>query len=110
MKTTSANPFLHELLDRDSLPRYDLIAPEHVAPAIDQLLANARIMLDTVTHADTPVSWDAVMEPLTDATERLDRAWSAVHHMSGVLERCAEQPAGGRHRVLDRARPTPRAF
>ncbi|MFZ9346680.1 MAG: M3 family metallopeptidase, partial [Burkholderiaceae bacterium] len=25
-------------------------------------------------------------EPLTDATERLSRAWSAVHHMSGVMD------------------------
>ena len=80
------NPFLNELLDRDTLPRYDLIAPEHVAPAIDQLLCDARTALASVTDAATPVTWQAVMEPLTDATERLSRAWSAVHHMSGVMD------------------------
>jgi len=80
------NPFLNELLDRDTLPRYDLIAPEHVAPAIDQLLSDARTALASVTNAATPVTWQAVMEPLTDATERLSRAWSAVHHMSGVMD------------------------
>ena len=33
----SANP----LLDFSGLPRFDEIRPEHVAPAIDQLLAEA---------------------------------------------------------------------
>ncbi len=80
------NPFLNELLDRDTLPRYDLIAPEHVAHAVDQLLADARAALASVTDAATPITWEAVMEPLTDATERLSRAWSAVHHMSGVMD------------------------
>ena len=36
------NPLLHEMLTRGELPRYDLIRPEHVAPAVDQLLADAR--------------------------------------------------------------------
>ncbi len=80
------NPFLHELLQREQLPRYDLIQPDQVAPAIDQLLAEARERLASVTAPETPLSWEAVMDPLTDATERLGRAWSAVHHMSGVMD------------------------
>ena len=80
------NPFLNEVLDRQHLPRYDLIAPDQVAPAIDQLLADARATLATVTAPTTPTTWDAVIEPLTDTTERLSRAWSAVHHMSGVMD------------------------
>ena len=35
---TAENP----LLDFTDLPRFDLIAPEHVAPAVDALLAQAR--------------------------------------------------------------------
>ena len=80
------NPFLHELLEREHLPRYDLITADQVAPAIDQLLAEARASLAKVTAAETPLTWEAVMDPLTDATERLGRAWSAVHHMSGVMD------------------------
>ena len=80
------NPFLHELLEREHLPRYDLITADRVAPAIDQLLAEARASLAKVTAAETPLTWEAVMDPLTDATERLGRAWSAVHHMSGVMD------------------------
>ncbi|MBU3720684.1 MAG: M3 family metallopeptidase [Burkholderiaceae bacterium] len=80
------NPLLHEMLTRGELPRYDLIRPEHVAPAVDQLLADARKTLADVTDPTTPLGWESVMEPLTDATERLGRAWGAVHHMSGVMD------------------------
>ena len=80
------NTFLNELLDRQALPRYDLIQPDQVAPAIDQLLADARETLTRVTTDQTPNTWEAVIEPLTDSTERLGRAWSAVHHMSGVMD------------------------
>jgi oligopeptidase A len=82
----SLNPFLCELLDRKALPRYDLINAEQVAPAIDQLLQEARATLAGVTQADTPPQWESVMSPLTDVTERLGRAWGAVHHMSGVMD------------------------
>lgn len=80
------NPFLNEILDREGLPRYDLIDPAQVPQAIDTLLSEAREVLSAVTSHQTPTTWDAVMEPLTTATERLSRAWSAVHHMSGVMD------------------------
>ena len=36
------NTFLHEMLARDDLPRYDLIQPAQVVVAVDTLLAEAR--------------------------------------------------------------------
>jgi len=81
-----SNPLLHEMLARDDLPRYDLIQPAQVAAAVDTLLAEARATLARVTAPDNAISWATVIEPLTDATERLGRAWGAVHHMSGVMD------------------------
>jgi oligopeptidase A len=81
-----SNPLLHEMLARDDLPRYDLIQPAQVAAAVDTLLAEARATLARVTAPANAISWATVMEPLTDATERLGRAWGAVHHMSGVMD------------------------
>lgn len=80
------NPLLHEMLARDGLPRYDLIEPAQVAAAVDTLLAEARATLARVTAPANSISWATVIEPLTDATERLGRAWGAVHHMSGVMD------------------------
>lgn len=42
---TAENP----LFNLSPLPRFDLIRPEHVAPAIDALLAKARAALEEVT-------------------------------------------------------------
>ncbi|HHW4678306.1 MAG TPA: M3 family metallopeptidase [Xylella sp.] len=72
------------LLDFSGLPRFDAIRPEHIGPAIDQLLVEAET---TVSHAEhvTPVTWDTFVVPLDDATERLYRAWSQVAHLQAVV-------------------------
>lgn len=74
------------LLDFTDLARFDAIAPEHVSPAVDALLREARQAVASVTRADAIASWDAVVEPLDDATERLARAWGAVSHLNAVLD------------------------
>ena len=72
------------LLELSGLPRFDAIAPEHVAPAMDQLLAEAEA---AVTHAEsvTPVTWDSLVVPLESTTERLWRAWRHVGHLQAVV-------------------------
>lgn len=72
------------LLDFSALPRFDAIRPEHIAPAIDTLLADADA---AVTHATTTaaITWDDFVEPLHDATERLGRAWNQIGHLNAVV-------------------------
>ncbi|MBN9430126.1 MAG: M3 family metallopeptidase [Burkholderiales bacterium] len=82
MTTTADNP----LLDFSGLPRFADFAPEQVAPAIDELLTQARATLAQVTDPATPTTWDAFVEPLEDATERLGRAWGIVGHLNGVAD------------------------
>ncbi|MCK9285404.1 MAG: M3 family metallopeptidase [Rhodocyclaceae bacterium] len=72
------------LLDLTGLPRFDAIQPEHVAPAIRQLIDENRALIARLTQAATPPSWDALMVPLTDAGERLSRAWGIVGHLHSV--------------------------
>ena len=80
MPVTPTNP----LLDFSGLPHFDAIQPEHVAPAIDALLAEAEA---AVRAAETvsPVSWAGFVVPLDDATERLWRAWGQVGHLQAVV-------------------------
>ena len=85
----SAVPAHHEdnpLLDFSGLPRFGDFSPAQIGPAIDALLAEARAALAAVTDAATPTTWDAFIEPLDDATERLGRAWSMVGHLNGVAD------------------------
>ena len=79
MTTETTNPLLaNPLLDFSGLPRFDKIRPEHVTPAIEQLIAEART---AVTQAEAPaqgaVTWDNFVVPLEEATERLGRALKA---------------------------------
>lgn len=78
---------MNPLLNFSSLPRYDTIQPEHVAPAIAELLAeNRRVIkqLEQLALPATPATWDGFMAPLTDVGERLSRAWGIVGHLHGV--------------------------
>jgi len=74
------------LLDFTDLPRFDQVRPEHVAPAIAELLAAADGALDTVTQADFPSRWDDMAKVLESATERLGRAWGVVSHLNSVAD------------------------
>ncbi len=78
--TSLSNP----LLDFSGLPRFDAIAPEHVAPAIRALLDENRALIAHLGRPETPATWADFVEPLTDAGERLGRAWGVVEHMHGV--------------------------
>jgi oligopeptidase A len=73
------------LLDFSGLPRFAAIAPEHVTPAIDLLVGEARATMDAVATDAGPATWDTVAEPLADALDRLERAWRAVHHLNAVV-------------------------
>jgi oligopeptidase A len=74
------------LLDFSGLSRFDAIAPAHVTPAVDALLRECRATVARVTDPATPASWEAVVEPLDDATERLGRAWGVVAHLNAVVD------------------------
>ena len=75
---------MNPLLDFSGLPRFDAIAPEHVVPAISQLLAENRAVVAALVSPATPATWEAFVAPLTDAGERLSRAWGIVGHLHAV--------------------------
>ena len=74
------------LLDASGLPLFDRIAPEHVAPAMDELLAASEQALETVTGVDFPADWKAIAQTLDVQTERLGMAWGAVSHLNSVAD------------------------
>ncbi len=74
------------LLDFNDLPLFDQIRPEHVAEAVDTLLADCEKALEKVTSAEFPADWHALALTLDVATERLGRAWGTVSHLNGVAD------------------------
>jgi len=73
------------LLDFSGLPRFGEITPEHVAPAIDTLLADARDTIERVAAAAATPAWENFVLPLAAAQDRLDRAWGQVVHLNAVV-------------------------
>lgn len=74
------------LLDFSDLPLFDQTRPEHVAPAIDQLLSQADAALSAVTAPEFPADWLSISRTLETACERLNRAWSVVSHLQSVMD------------------------
>ena len=67
------------------MPRFDAIAPAHVAPRW-MVLAQANAALETVAAETFPAEWAALSATLDVATERLGRAWCAVNHLNSVAD------------------------
>ncbi len=72
------------LLDFSGLPRFSAITPAHVGPAMEKLLSEGRAAMQTAEQA--PATWQAFVQPLENATERLSRAWGQVEHLHAVLD------------------------
>ena len=77
---TTTNP----LLDFSGLPRFDAVRPEHVTPAITELLAENRALLARLETA--PATWADFAAPFFDGSERLSRAWGVVGHLHAVMD------------------------
>jgi oligopeptidase A len=77
---------MNPLLDFTGLPRYTEIKPEHVTPAIDQLLTENRALVERLAADTAAPTWDGFAQPLEDANERLSRAWGQVSHLHSVLD------------------------
>ncbi|ALT76310.1 M3 family metallopeptidase [Paucibacter sp. KCTC 42545] len=72
------------LLSTAALPAFASIRPEHIQPAIEQLLAEADAALALATSEQTPADYDALSACLGVATERLGASWGAVSHLNAV--------------------------
>ncbi len=74
------------LLDITSFPRFSRIQPQHIEPAIDQVLHDNRKQLEVLLQdvADNP-TWDSLIVPLQEMDNRLSRVWSPVRHLNSVM-------------------------
>ncbi|MGZ4981318.1 MAG: oligopeptidase A [Methylobacter sp.] len=73
------------LLANSTLPIFSQIKPEHIVPAIDQLLAEARSSVEQHLQATQNYTWENLIAPLEDVDDKLSKAWSPVSHMNSVV-------------------------
>jgi oligopeptidase A len=76
---------MNPLLDISGLPRFAEIKPEHVTPAVDELLTRNRALTVKLLADKTPPTWENFVQPFEDANEHLSRAWGQVGHLNMVM-------------------------
>ena len=73
------------LLDTTSLPRFEDISPEHVVPALQQLIASHREQLDALLAANDAPDFESLVVPVELMEHEIGRVWSPVSHLQSVL-------------------------
>lgn len=71
------------LLQSSGLPQFSKIKPEHIQPAVEQLIKECRETVEDVLK-QLHFTWQNFIRPLTESDERLSRAWSPVSHLNSV--------------------------
>ncbi|MFI4969623.1 MAG: M3 family metallopeptidase, partial [Lysobacterales bacterium] len=79
---TNDNP----LLAATGLPRFSVIRPEHVEPAVDTVLAGYRSAIDAMLAGDAARDFDHVVGLGEELEDRLNRVWAPVSHLHGVAD------------------------
>jgi len=72
------------LLTDDLLPKFDHVRTEHMEPAIDQILSENRMKISQIAQQDEP-TWETLAQPMQATEDRLERAWSVISHLNGVM-------------------------
>ncbi len=79
----SRNP----LLEPHTLPPFGEIQPDHVVPAVEQILDENRSAIDRLAEQaerETP-TWQSLAAPIEELNDRLSQAWSPVSHLNGTM-------------------------
>lgn len=81
---TITNP----LLLQNPIESVDQILPDHVEPAISEIIKENKLVIDAVvaktTQSPDDVTWQNFMLPLEILEDRLGKAWSPVSHLNSV--------------------------
>jgi len=73
------------LLNIEDLPKFSQIKAEQIEPALDDLLAQGRALTEKLLDGNSQYSWDNLIHPLEVMDNELERMWSPVSHLNGVL-------------------------
>jgi oligopeptidase A len=73
------------LLEQHLLPPFSRIRPEHVEPAIDELLARNRARIAELTGSGDARDWDSLVAVLEQINDELSQAWSPISHLNSVM-------------------------
>ena len=76
---------MNALLNLNDIPAFDKFSAQEIKPAINQAMNEARQSLDNIKR-QPEISWNNIIEPLTDLSERVGRIWGVVSHIHSVAD------------------------
>ncbi len=79
---TTPNPLLAD----GELPAFSAIAPEHVLPAIEAVLADYHVEVERLVADPAARDFNSLIAPLERLEERLGRSFAPVSHLHGVKD------------------------
>jgi oligopeptidase A len=79
------NKMNNPLLLDSQLPPFEEIKSEHIAPALDLMLAENRKTIAALT-AQSHFTWENLIKPLDECQNKLANLWSPVSHLHSVKD------------------------
>ncbi len=79
--TATSNPFFSDT----ELPDFPALQPQFVEPALTRILDDNRRAIDNLLDGFVEPTWQALVLPLEELEDRLEKAWSPVGHLNGVM-------------------------
>jgi len=74
------------LLNLDGLPPFSQIKPEHIVPAVTQVLEANRAAIEHLLTTTTAYNWETFAHPINELNDRLNRLWSPIEHLQAVAD------------------------
>jgi len=74
------------LLERDGLPSFSKIQPDHILPALTHMLADNRAAIAQLLTSGTAYTWENFVQVLEDLDDRLNQLWSPISHLHHVVD------------------------
>jgi len=73
------------LLENEALPAFSEILPEHVEPALDEVLKQAKSAVDNLLSTMKTPTWETLIIPMEELDARIHQVWSPVSHLNSVM-------------------------
>ncbi|MEY4453596.1 MAG: Oligopeptidase [Pseudomonadota bacterium] len=73
------------VLNRQSLPLFDQIKPDHISPAMESILKEANTLIESLRKKSATASWENFVEPIEIISEKISRAWGQIEHLNAVV-------------------------
>ena len=76
-----------------SLPKFSELDIAKLVSDLSQLIENSKLGVDKLFENDYPISWDGIVRPLEDYSDRLSKFFSPFSHLHNVADTSALREA-----------------